>query len=417
MTIRLHAANVSGTVLAPPSKSHSHRAFILAALCGNGSIRHALDSDDTRATLDCLRQLGFLSSVLPHETRVGGTFRAPKDPLDAHESGTTLRLLTGFASLQNAETRFTGAPGLAKRPMKPLLDALRQLGAHVAPDASHIPFLIRGPLVGGETTLPGDVSSQFISALLLACPVAPQDTTIHIDGMITSRPYVDITLHQLRHHGIDVREEHSAFHVRAAQRVRQKPYDVPGDYSSAAFLLSAAAVTNGSVTIDNLPREDPQGDRRIVEQLGSFGVAIEAHERSVTVNGGTLQAADINVNQTPDLFPVLCAVAACAKGTSRLSGAPHLRSKESDRIHSMAVNLGAAGIQAKELPDGIEIRGGAPRGATIQSFGDHRIAMALSVLALASSGETTLPDEHVVAKSYPGFFKDLKRVAPEVVVA
>lgn len=417
MTVRILPGRASGTVSAPSSKSHTHRAFLLAALSGNGSIHHALDSDDTRATLDCLGKLGFLSNVLPHETRVGGTFRPPRDALDARESGTTLRLLAAFASLQSAETRFVAAPGLAKRPMRPLLDALRELGVQVPSEASNAPFSLRGPLVGGETTLPGDVSSQFLSALLLACPVAPRESRIHVDGAITSRPYVDITLHQLRHHGVQVREEGTMFHIPGSQRVRQKPYEVPGDYSSAAFLLAAAAVTNGDVTVDNLPRDDPQGDRRIVDRLRAFGAEVDARERSVRVQGGALRGTDLQVGETPDLFPILCAVAACAPGRTRLLGAPHLRTKESDRIRSMAINLSGAGIDVRELPDGIEIRGGRPRGTRIQSFGDHRVAMAMSVLALASIGESNVPDGNVVAKSYPGFFMDLKRVAPEVVVA
>ena len=417
MTLRIHPGRVAGTLQAPSSKSHTHRAYLLAALSGNGSIRHALESDDTKATLDCLGRLGFLSTVLPHETRIGGTFRAARDPLDAHESGTTLRLMTGFAAIHPAETRFVAAAGLAKRPMQPLLDALRQLGATVAADTKHAPFAIRGPLKGGDANLRGDLSSQFLSSLLLAAPLAPSDTTIHVDGPITSRPYVDITLHQLRHHGVDIREDRSTFRIRGSQRVRQKPYDVPGDFSSAAFFLAAAAITNCDLTVENLPRDDPQGDRRIVDQLRTLGVQLEPGERSVRVKGGNLVGADIDVGATPDLFPALAVVAACAQGRTRLVGAPHLRTKESDRIRSMAVNLTNAGLTVKELPDGLEIVGGKPKGTKIQSFGDHRIAMAMSVLALGAYGESILPDENVVAKSYPGFFMDLKRVAPEVVVA
>ncbi len=417
MTLRIHPGRVSGVLSAPSSKSHTHRAFLLAALSGNGSIRHALESSDTQATLDCLMRLGFLSTVLPHEIRIGGTFRPSRDALDARESGTTLRLMAGFAALQPAKTTFTAAPGLAKRPMQPLLDALRQLGAKIPAGDTTTPFTIEGPLKGGEATLRGDVSSQFLSSLLLACPLAPENTTIRIEGPITSRPYVDITLHQLRHHGVDIREDRSVFQIRGSQRVRQKPYDVPGDFSSAAFFLAAAAITNSGLNVENLARDDPQGDRRIVEQLRSLGVRIESADRAVDVKGAELVGTEIDVGATPDLFPVLAIVAACARGRTRLVGAPHLRAKESDRIHAMAVNLEAAGIGVKELPDGLEVVGGKPRATTIQSFGDHRVAMAMSILALASNGESMLPDENVVAKSYPGFFMDLKRVAPEVVVA
>lgn len=414
MTVRLRPGAVSGRLRAPGSKAHTHRAFILAALAGNGSVQNALSSEDTEATLRCLERLGFLVTHLPHETRVGGTFRAPREALDVRESGTTLRLLSAVSTLQPAEVRFRAGPVLSRRPMRPLLDALRDLGVSVPGDDGHPPFSLRGPLRGGPTRIPGDVSSQFLSALLLACPVAPGRSQIAVEGPITSRPYVDLTLAQLRHHGVRVEEEKGTFVVPGGQRVRQRPYRVPGDYSSAAFFLAAAAVTGGSVTVENLSLDDPQGDRAIVDHLRAFGATADPNGDAVTVRGGPLRGAELDVGRVPDLFPVLCALGAVATGRTRLHGAPHLRAKESDRIHAMAVNLAAAGIRARELPDGIEIEGGRPRGVEIQSFGDHRVAMAMCVLALAADGESVLPDEGVVAKSYPSFLIDLDRIAPEV---
>ncbi len=412
--IRIRPSRVDGTTRAPPSKSYTHRAFILAALSGNGLIRRPLLADDTRATLDGLHALGYLVTHEAAGTRVGGVLRPGKAPLDARESGTTLRLLTCIAALADAAVQIRGAPRLAERPLEPLLSALRRLGATIQREPDRFPFTIRGPLQGGTCQLPGDVSSQFVSGLLLAAPAAPQDTTIELTTPLTSRPYVDVTLAMLREHGIQVEEAKNHFVIPGRQRFRQRPTDVPGDYSSAAFLLSAAAVTGGNVTVDGLPAADEQGDRAILDHLASFGALVERDGERVRVSGGKLRAARIHVGATPDLFPVLCAVAACADGTSVLEGAPHLRGKESDRILAMHESLQRFGIQSEERPDGLVVHGGRPRACAIQSSNDHRVAMAGVVLALAAVGESTLEDPHVAAKSYPNFLQDLTALAPGV---
>lgn len=411
--ITIEPGVVRGTVQAPASKSHTHRAFILGALSGNGAVRGALHSDDTQATLDCLRALGFLVSQYPHEVRVGGHLQAPRAPLDARESGTTLRLLTGTASLLSTDVRLVGSKRLRERPLRPLLDALAPLGVQASQDPDG--WTVRGPQRGGTTSLPGAASSQFVSSILLSAPMADGDTTLRVEGAAASRPYVDITLAQLRHHGITVRETGGAFEVQGRQTVRQRPYVVPGDYSSAAFLLAAAAVTRGDLTLQNLPADDPQGDRAIVDHLRAFGARVDAVDGRVRVRAdGPLSGIEADVGQTPDLFPVLCALGAVARGRTVLRGAPSLRDKESDRIRAMATNLGAAGIAVQELPDGIEIVGGIPKGISIRSFDDHRVAMACVTMALASAGASNLPDENIVSKSYPNFHNDLRSVTLEV---
>lgn len=413
VTLKLRRATVSGRIMAPPSKSHTHRAYVLGALSGIGSIRRPLHSDDTHATLECLRRLGMRIDDSPPEIRLEGRLRSPTAPLDAKESGTTLRLMTAISALLPAEVRLNAGPGLRGRPMQPLLDALQSLGATCTSTGGGAPVAVRGPLKGGVARLPGDVSSQFVSALLLAAPLGQADTTIRLTSPLASRPYVDLTLRQLREHGIRVMEEKDSFHVEGRQRIRQRPYDVPGDYSSAAFLLSAAAITGGTLTVENLLADDPQGDRAIVGILAKFGARVHAEANAVTVKGGPLVAQDLDVSDIPDLFPVLCAVAAVARGTSTFRGAPHLRLKESDRIAAMAANLKRAGIPCGELADGIRITGGTPTGISIVSHGDHRVAMAMAVLALAAEGESVLPDPAVVAKSYPAFHTDLRSVLRE----
>lgn len=415
--LEVRPTTVEGTVRAPPSKSHTHRAFLLAFLSGNGVIRGGLESDDTQATLDGIQSLGGLVTREAAGIRVGGTLRGGKKPVDARASGTTLRLLTGTASLLSQPTKLEAQGSLRTRPMEPLLEALRQLGVRAESDEGHAPVTVAGPLRGGAAQVHGALSSQFLSSLLLACPLASEDTRLELAGPLVSRPYVDITLSLLRHHGVKVVEHGLEFLVPARQRVRQKPYEVPGDYSGAAFHLAAAAVTGGHVAVTNLPPDDAQGDRAILDHLRAFGCRVTRTGSSVAVEGGPLQAVELDVGSTPDLFPILCAVAACARGTTTLRGAPHLRTKESDRIRAMRENLGRFGIHAEEELDGVRVHGGAPKGAPIQSFNDHRVAMAMTVLALRAEGASTLADPDVVNKSYPDFLRDLAHIASEVRLA
>lgn len=406
---------VQGEIDAPPSKSHTHRAYVMAALSGNGLIRRPLDSDDTNATLEGLRGLGYLVTRQAEGVRVGGTQRPKGRPIDLGESGTSLRLLAAIAALTEPRVRFTGATRLGQRPMKPLLDALTDLGGGFEQGTGGFPLDVWGPTRGGSCTMAGNVSSQFLSALLMSTTQALNATEIRIDGPLTSRPYVDITLSVLRHHGAHVNQHEGTYEIPPVQRLRQRPYDTPGDYSSAAFLLAAAALTKGRLSVRHLEAKDPQGDRAIVDILQRYGAKAHVEPTQVTIQGGPLDGCDVDLGATPDLFPVLCSVAATAKGTSRLYGAPHLRAKESDRISAMHNVLNAFGIQSKPLTDGLEIQGGRPRGTTISSHNDHRVAMAGVVLALAAEGESHLDDPGVVAKSYPQFFNDLATVAPEVI--
>lgn len=415
--LRVRPTTVDGRLAAPGSKSHTHRAYILGALSGNGLVRGALQCDDTDATLGALRGLGCLVTTEADGLRVGGVLRGAKKPLDARESGTTLRLLACVAALVPQPTTLQAGPGLTQRPIEPLLDALRQLGASAESTGGRAPVRIRGPLRGGECRLPGDVSSQFVSGLLLALPLAQVDSRVHVTTPLASRPYVDVTLALLRHHGVTINEHGIEFLVPAQQRVRQKPYTVPGDYSSAAFLFAAAAVAGGRVTLSNLLPDEAQGDRAILDHLRSFGCRVSRAGDQVTVDGGSLAGCDVDVRDTPDLFPILCTLAACARGASTIRGAPQLRLKESDRIEAMRSNLERFGVRCEALPDGLRVHGGAPIGATVQSFHDHRVAMALMVLGLRATGETRLEDPHVVDKSYPRFGQDLQQIAREVSLA
>jgi len=386
-----------------------------------GTLTHAhftlekpLLSDDTKATLDAL--LAFGAEVM-HD---GGNLdiwceelRPAMRTIDARNSGTTLRLIAAVSALVPAQATLTGDASLVRRPMGPLVEALRLLGARCVYLGAKgcAPLTVTGPLNGRRSKITGDVSSQFVSALLIACCRKKGDTELVVDGRLRSRPYVDITLEMLRDFGVDVEESHGKFTVPGDQSLSLESYTVPGDYSSAAFPLAAAAATGGDVTVSNLDPRSPQGDKAFLEHLKAFGAKVSVHGRSVRVVGRHLVGSTVDVRDTPDLFPVLAVLGALADGRTVLRGGENLRAKESDRIATTAAFLNAMGGAVKATDDGCEILGGEKlRGTTVSSAGDHRILMAAAVAALASSGETRIEDDESYSVSYPGFVRDMHQL-------
>ena len=412
MTLLVHPAAVRGSVVAPPSKSYTHRAFLLGLLAeGTTRVRDALASEDPRATLGGVEALGARvtrGEVVTIES--DGRVRAAADVVDCLNSGTTLRLLSAIASLADGETRLTGDASLVKRPMGPLLDALGSLGVRTTSTNGKAPISVRGPMRGGRARLPGDMSSQFVSALVLAGARTEAGVEVEIEGTLKSRPYVDITLEMMEDFGAKAERVGEGFRVAGNQRFRATDYRVPGDFSTAAFPLVAGALA-GEVTVENLPARTAQGDKAILDQLEAFGATVVRGPRSATVRKSELHGARIDLSDTPDAFPALCALAAHAKGETVLSGAAHLRFKESDRIKAMVTNLRRMGVDAQEREDGAVMRGGRVRGARgLVTEGDHRILMALAVCGLAAEGPVELDDHEAHAVSYPSFLEDFRRL-------
>jgi 3-phosphoshikimate 1-carboxyvinyltransferase len=294
--------------------------------------------------------------------------------------------------------------------MRPLADALSRLGAEVTTTDGRAPLTVRGPLVGGRATLPGDISSQFVSALILAGSRTANGVDIDIDGTLKSRPYVDITLEMMEDFGAKADRAGEGFHVPGSQRYGAREYRVPGDFSTAAFPLAAGALA-GEVRVENLPARTAQGDKAILDYLERFGAEVRRDARAAVVSASPLRGCEIDLSDTPDAFPVLCALAAHAQGETILSGAAHLRFKESDRIRAMVTNLQKMGVDAKEREDGAVIRGGPVRAASgLVTEGDHRVLMALAVCALRAEGPLELDDHEAHAVSYPAFLEDLARL-------
>ena len=400
---------------APPSKSYTHRAIILGALVGERfEVIRPLISDDTEATLSAIEMMGATIDRGVNSIRIFcPRIVAPKSTIDARNSGTTLRLISGIAALIEGKTQITGDDSLRRRPMKPLLNALRELGAKCAGEGAeeHPPVRIEGPMTGTHAKLPGDVSSQFISSLLIACPMKKTPTRIKITGSQKSRSYVDISLHVLKKLRIEVNRVPDGFEMQGGQRPKGRTFEIPGDFSSAAFLMCGAAITGGDVRIRGLDISSPQGDAAILKVLSEFGSKIETSGDMIRCVAGERLPFEFDVSNTPDLFPILAVIAATANGRSRLFGGEHLKFKESNRIETTVAMLSDLGVDAQATADGCIINGkGKIRGGTINTHNDHRIMMSAVIAGLASEQGVILSDDSSYVISYPAFIDDVQKL-------
>jgi len=416
---------LSGEICAPPSKSYTQRMLIAASLSnGTSKVSNPLWSEDTRATLRAVIALGAVVKQEEHCWTITreNPLESAKEPVECGESGATLRFMIPIASLAPDPSLLVFDGSFKNRPIDSLLKSLNDLGAkaHIKKFSNKDAVLVEGGgILGGETTIPGDVSSQFISGLMFACPLAKVDTEITISTALESVDYVKMTLEVLSMHGIrvDVYDSFDRLVIPANQVYKPCDCKVPGDFSSAAFLLAAAAITNSNVKTNNLDIESPQGDKAILGILSHMGVEGKVCENNVEIFGtGDLQAVDINAKNIPDLVPVCAALACYAKGTTHISGAKRLKLKESDRLAALHAELSKMGAQITMEPDGLTIEGLSPLHATvIDPHNDHRIAMACAVAALRAEGQTTIQDAGCVRKSYPQFFTSLKSLGAEIV--
>ncbi len=419
------SSSLSGVVEAPSSKAYTHRAVIAASLSnGKSRIRRPLVCDDTEATANAVRAYGAKVEEMEAEWIVCGTsnLETTKDVIDCGESAATMRFITPITAHCSGITRLTGGESLRKRPMEPLLVALRQLGVvcYSLNGSGRPPLIVHGGgIKGGTAIIPGDISSQFISGLLFASTLAKGDVYVRLSSTLESRSYVEITLEVLKGHRVTVRPslDMREFFIPHGQCLAPFSRIIPGDYSSAAFLLAAAAVTSSKVTVANLERRSLQGDRAIVEILREMGVDLRVREDCIELEGTeSLEAAQVDARNIPDLAPV-CAVLGCyANGRTIIRNAKRLRIKESDRIESLVTELNRMSAKVTAVGDDITVEGPCKlRGALIDSHGDHRIAMACAVAALGAYGETEIRNASCVNKSYPRFYEDLRLLGGEII--
>ncbi|MCX8150068.1 MAG: 3-phosphoshikimate 1-carboxyvinyltransferase [Candidatus Bathyarchaeota archaeon] len=417
---------LKGEICAPPSKAYTQRLLIAAALSsGTSKVVNPLLSQDTEATLRVVRAMGAKITFEYDCWTVEGvdSIQGSKQPVDCGESGATLRFAVPIAALAARPTIFVMRESLAKRPIAPLLQSLEKLGVKArlqSVDGNPAVRVEGGGIQGGATDMPGDVSSQFVSGLMFACPLAKKDTTLDLTTPLESKTYVQMTQAVLAQHGIKVEISPDFMHFKIPANQKYYPNDsqVPGDFSSAAFILAAAAITKSDVTLKNLNLEAVQGDKLILEILRQMGVEskICSDQVKITGNGNLLKAIDIDARDIPDLIPV-CSVLGCfAKGASKIYNAKRLRFKESDRLESIYVELKNMGAHIDIDQNSLTIKGPSSLyGVSIDPFNDHRIAMSCAVAALRAEGETVIQNAECVRKSYPHFFGDLHKLGADIV--
>lgn len=420
-TARVRPAEVRGAVQAPPSKSYTHRFVLAAHLSGRASrVRLPLVSADTLRTARAVRTLGSSVDFARGEWTISPDAAGPSRrvrTIDCGESGTTLRLMAASAALRAERYRFVGSGRLPHRPMAPLLDALRGLGATVVADraSAGLPFELRGPIHGGDVALAVDESSQFTSALLFALPTVRPGSTIRAVGTPVSEPYVRASVAVIRGLGVRLRASGTGFLIPGGQRYDAVDATVPGDASSAAYLWAAAALTGGTVTVRGVPLSWPQADLAVLDLLSRFGAEVDRRRAGITVRGGGRRPFRVRLTATPDLYPLAGVLAAAAPGTSYLVGAEHVAAKESDRRAETARLVRAMGARARDLPGALAVEGvRRPRPLRLRQAHDHRIVMSAAVGALAASGSSEVGDAGAVGKSFPEFFTTLGGLGVEV---
>ena len=410
MIARITPAPLGGTIPAIASKSDAHRLLILAALSqGETRLKMEQRSEDIDATIGCLRTLGALIEILPDGVVVRGIEHPNDNPLlDCGESGSTFRFLLPVAAALCEHVRFTGSGRLPERPIGELMRVMQSRG--VAFSDERLPFSTTGKLTGGDFALPGNVSSQYLTGLLLALPTLKNDSTITLTTHLESAAYVDITLHALKRFGVRVRFQNGVYAVSGGQAI-QSPgmLHVDGDWSNAAFFLAAGALGN-PVCMTGLDLDSPQGDKAILTALRKFGALVETTTDAISVSPAKLAGCVIDVGETPDMLPILAVLGACAAGETRLVNAARLRLKESDRLASVSAMLRALGGIVEELPDALVITGGALAGGTVDSCRDHRIAMSAAIAAIRCANEVSILGADAVNKSYPAFYTDYNQL-------
>ena len=435
--MKLKVKNISGiggVVKAPPSKSYSHRAVILASLAdGTSRLYDMLYSEDTISSINVCRALGAEITKKDDCLEVTGTggklHNSSEGPIDLGNSGTTLRLMTSIAALSDNDVILTGDDSLKTRPMDLLIDALANLGvcSESVNGNGKAPIIIRPGYSGGETSIYGNVSSQYISSILVSAPLGEKSVTLFVLPEFKSRPYVDMTLDIMKKFGVkvlkgfyvkhdDCTKEHKACRIDEFKLKKQNyvscDYTVEGDYSSASYLLAAVAINGGHAKILNLFKNSKQGDKQILEILERMGADIAVHDDYVEISSnGKLKGIDVDLSNAPDLLITVAVLAAMAEGTTNITGVRHARVKETDRIDTTCRQLRKLGCNVKEFEDGMEITGGLSSGV-VDSCADHRLAMAFSLVGLRHDIE--IENGEVFDVSFPNFIEAMAEIGFEL---
>ena len=408
MDIKIIPSSLGGCVTIPPSKSAAHRALICAALSeGISRVTPYCTSKDIRATVSCLKALGMKIEEDENGYTLQGGEAQKGGMLGFGESGSTARFLLPIAAALGADVTATGEGRLPERPMDTLTKLFREHGTEASSDS--LPIALTGKMTGGEFLLPGNISSQYISGLLLAAPLINEEVNVIPTTALESVGYIDMTISAMKKYGVDVEETEKGWRVSKEQRYKSTNTVIEGDWSQAAFFMSAAAI-GADIKIKGLDFASLQGDMAALDAFAAFGANISIENDVLHIKRGERRGIEVNAADIPDMVPAIAVTAAFAEGKTVIHSAERLRIKESDRIKTTLALLGAMGIKTEEKPDGMIIYGGSPKGALIDGSNDHRIVMAAAIAAAFAEGESTITGAEAVNKSYPEFFDDFKRI-------
>lgn len=422
VSVEVKRSSINGSVKCPPSKSYTHRAIAIASLAiGESIVTNPLLARDTIATIDACKILGSSLKQNDNTIKIIGKnkFDAAEREINAENSGTTIRIATAMSALvQSGKTTLTGDESLRKRPMQPLLDALKQLGVDCYSKTNGTPPVVvkGGGIRGGHTQIIGDVSSQFISALLISCIYADKDVEIDVGGEQVSKPYIDATLATMEKFGVKIENNYYTHYNVKQQQYKPTRFDVPSDFSSAAMMLAAGAIA-GVVTVSGLNFELPQADAKIVDILHDMGVSVKMSRAQGVISVSApekLEGDDFNLNNTPDLLPVVSILALKAKGKVRIRGVAHTRVKETDRIANIAKELKKFGADIEEFEDGLSIKVSEKlKNARLDAYNDHRLFMAFCIASLLTD-KCIIDGLESVDVSYPNFVDDLRKLGASI---
>ncbi len=412
---------LQATIRPPGSKSITNRALVCAALArGESLLTGALECDDTQVMIEGLRQLGlaFDHDRIARTIRVTGCDGHPpaaSADLVLGNSGTTIRFLTAMVSLGRGVYRLDGTLRMRERPIEDLLDALRQLGADATSETGSgcPPVRVHATgLPGGRAEVAGNISSQFLSALLLASPCAASDVVLAVRGELVSKPYVTMTLAVMRAFGVRTASDDFPLRVPAPQSYHGRIYAIEPDASAASYFFAAAAIAGGNVTVEGLSRNSLQGDVAFCDCLRQMGCEVLEGDTQITVQGRPLRGIDVDMNAISDTVQTLSAVALFAEGPTTIRNVGHIRHKETDRIAALATELRKFGAEIDERADGLRIAPKPLHGAAIDTYDDHRMAMSMALVGLVVPG-VVIRDPRCTSKTYPNFFNDLACLGQE----
>ncbi len=402
----------NGTVNVPPSKSDVHRAIICAAMAnGVSRISPVALSNDIKATIGCIKALGADAVLENNVLTVDGTnmYKNKTALLDCGESGSTLRFFIPIAAVGNINATFVGKGKLPQRPIGIFTEALPKAGT-VCKTEGGLPLEIKGQLKSGIFEIPGNVSSQFITGLLLALPILEGDSEIVLTSPLESVGYIAMTIRTMKQFGVNIQATEKGWHIKGGQSYKTCDYTTDGDWSQAAFFMVLGAVS-GKVTVKGVAKDSTQGDKKCAEILARFGAKVTQLDNEVTVEKRELKAITIDASQIPDLVPVLSVCAAFAEGTTKIINAERLRIKECDRLKATAELLNNLGGKVKGLSDGLEITGvSSLKGGNVNGYNDHRIVMSAAVCAARSDEDITATFAMSINKSYPDFYIDYNSI-------